>query len=104
MDSSIFTQVADAVESLQKVINEAPEVIECLKLMQGCKSETVLIPVRADKLIGQKEASKILGVSANRIGEYVKDGLLTAYYTPPASSRKFWLSEVMNLPQRSSAV
>lgn len=96
-------QIIDSLESLKKVVSESPEVLECLKLLKECRSEVVITPVKADKLIGQKEVSEILGVSANRVGDYVKKGLLTAYYTPPASHRKFWLSEVMKLPQAYSS-
>lgn len=107
MEINTLSQVSTSLEKLRKIITDSPEVLECLKLLQSCKSEIVVTPVKADKLIGQKEASEILGVSANRIGDYVRTGLLTAYYTPPASNRKFWLSDVLKLPksadnQRSS--
>lgn len=93
-------QLLESLESLQQVISESPEVIECLRLMNECKSEVVLTAVKVDRLIGQKEAAEILGVSSNRICEYVNSGLLTAYYTPPTSHRKFWLSEVMDIPKK----
>lgn len=91
-------QLLEALESLQQVIRESPEVVECLRLMKECKSEVVLTPIKVDRLIGQKEAADILGVSPNRICEYVNSGLLTAYYTPPTSHRKFWLSQVLSVP------
>lgn len=88
---------------LQDILEKNPEVVSFLRLLKDTREQTIVLPVKADKLIGQKEASQILGVSATRICEYVKKGWLVPYYTPPASSRKFWLSDVMGLPKKGSA-
>lgn len=82
-----------------KELLTAPEIANFLKLLAENKNELV-IPIKQDKLIGTSQAAEVLGVAENSIGEYVKNGLLTPLYTPPASHRKFWLSDVMAIPRK----
>lgn len=88
----------DFLLTVQKIIQENPDIVSFLETVKEIKELT--IPIKIDKLIGQKQASEILGVAPDRISEYVKNGILTAYYTPPVSHRKFWLSEVLAIPRK----
>ena len=72
-----------------------PEILEFLRLSQN--ADTSIMPIKGDKLIQMSEAASVLNVNPSMISRYVKEGLLTAYYTPHSSRRKFWLSEVKKL-------
>ena len=53
-----------------------------------------------DQLIGQKEASQILGFKTNQmVSKYIKEGILKTY--PKKGSKRNWfdLEEVQNLPE-----
>ena len=75
-----------------------PEILEFLKLSQN--ADTSIMPIKGDKLIQMSEAASVLNVNPSMISRYVKEGLLTAYYTPHSSRRKFWLSEVKGLADK----
>ena len=75
-----------------------PEILEFLRLSQN--ADTSIMPIKGDKLIQMREAASVLNVNPSMISRYVKEGLLTAYYTPHSSRRKFWLSEVKGLASK----
>ena len=84
---------------LKSLLTEEPDLLKFLELLKGIDGNQLVIPTKADRLVGPKEVLNILRISPSRLEEYVKSGRLTAYYTPPSSGRKFWLSEVMTIPQ-----
>lgn len=45
-------------------------------------------------LLTTRQVARILKVNQNRVNQYVNEGKLTFVYTPPASSRKFRISDV----------
>lgn len=93
-----LTELVEKGEQLKAAL-QAPEVQTFLRLAQESAPYPVSVPVIEDRLVGVKEAAKILHVSPNQIGRYVKQGLLEPLYTPPVSNRKFWLQKVMEIPQ-----
>lgn len=72
-----------------------PELIRFLELSQN--ADTSIMPIKGDVLVRQGEAARVLNVNKDAITQFVKDGLLTPYYTPNSRQRKFWLSEVKAL-------
>lgn len=102
IDVSSFDSLLEKASKLQNILHENPDVVTFLQLLKETRVEQMVMPAKVDKLIGTKQAAEILGVAENRIGEYVRDGLLTPLYTPPVSHRKFWLSEVMAIPKREN--
>lgn len=51
-----------------------------------------------DRLVRMTEAGRILGVNANMISSYVKQGLLKPVYTPNGGGQqKFWVSQLHGL-------
>lgn len=98
-----MTDLADTLDKVQKLhdlLVETPEVMTFLTLLRETGSACLVAPVRADRLIEAKEAAQVLKVSRNKIGEYTRQGLLAAYYTPGSSSRKYWLRDVLALPRK----
>lgn len=83
---------------LQNLLRQSPEIVAFVEGLQQAKEPVLLL--EQDRLVGAGEAATILGVNRNSIGGYVKQGLLTPYYTPGSSSRKFRLSEVWQIPQK----
>ena len=55
-----------------------------------------------DRLVRVSEAAKILGVNKSAISRYVRDGMLTPYYVPHSSSRRFRISDVWEIARRGS--
>ena len=86
-------------QQLKSLFTEEPDLLKFLELLKSTDESRLVMPPKADRLIGPKEVLGILRISPGRLEDYVKSGRLTAYYTPPASGRKFWLSEVMAIPQ-----
>ncbi len=86
-------------QQLKSLLTEEPDILRFMELLSNNDGSQWVIPTKIDRLVGPKEVLRILRISTARLEEYVKSGRLTAYYTPPASGRKFWLSEVMAIPQ-----
>lgn len=101
---SIDTELLDALlvkaSQLKELLSANPDLVPFLQLLKDTGKETLELPVRKDRLVGPVEVRKILKISTARMEQYCKSGVLTAYYTPPKSDRKFWLSEVMSIPTR----
>ena len=91
---SIDTELLDALlvkaSQLKELLSANPDLVPFLQLLKDTGKETLELPVRKDRL----------KISTARMEQYCKSGVLTAYYTPPKSDRKFWLSEVMSIPTR----
>lgn len=102
METAINLETLDTLldkgEQLKNLLTEEPNLLRFLELLKDTDVNQIVRPVEADRLIGPKQVISILKISSARLEEYVKRGMLTAYYTPPASGRKFWLSEVLALP------
>ena len=81
----------------QKLQTIAAELQPFLELVNTLGGRDFAIPT--DKLIRAHEAAEILGVGKATIGEFVKAGLLTPLYVN-SDQRRFWLSEVMRVPQK----
>lgn len=96
-------ELAENIERLQKLISETPEIITMLQLLKETKTEHLVLPQKGDKLIGTSEALDILKVSDSTFRSYWQRGLLRVMYTPDSNKRKFWLSEVMAIPQEAKA-
>ena len=85
-------------KELQRLLQQSPEIIAFAGAVQQAKEPVLLL--EHDRLVLAGEAATILGTSKSHIGQLVKQGLLTPYYTPGSSYRKFRLSEVWAIPQR----
>ena len=92
--------VIRSLQRIQCLLRESPEVLQFLELLKETGAERIVIPVTADKLIEAGQAAEVLKVSKTRVGEYCRSGLLSAYYTPGSSNRKFWLRDVLALAQK----
>lgn len=86
-------------QQLQALLTQNPEMLTFLQLLKDTDTEHIVVPVKADRLIYPGEAREILRVSETTLNQYVDQGLLKSYRTPPKGKRKFWLSEVMAIPQ-----
>lgn len=91
-------KLIEAGEKLQKLLQQSPEIAAFAGAVQQAKEPVLLL--EQDRLVMAGEAATILGTSKSHIGQLVKQGLLTPYYTPGSSYRKFRLSEVWAIPQR----
>ena len=78
---------------LQRLLKETPEIIEYLKLAK----EPPVLPIRTDCLVLVAQAAKVLAVSRGTVYQYVKEGLLKAYYTPGSGRMKLWRSDLQSL-------
>ncbi len=84
-----------AATKLKDLLTANPAVLEYMRLAQG--REAVVMPFTTDYLVGAREAAKILSCDRNAIYRFVKEGKLTAYYTPDSTRKKFWISELRQL-------
>lgn len=91
----------DALEKFtrkaQKLQAIAAQLQPFLELINALDGKDLTMPT--DRLIRSHEAAQILGVNKATIGEFVKAGLLTPLYVN-SDQRRFWLSEVMRVPQK----
>jgi hypothetical protein len=85
-------------KELQDLLRQSPEIVAFVEGIQQAKEPVLLL--ENDRLVRAGEAASILGVNKTSIGEFVKQGLLTPYFTPGSSSRKFLLSELWKIPQK----
>ena len=92
----------DEVKQLSKLVQDNPDLLTMLKLLDKNHVEKLVLPVRADKLVGTTEALDILKVSEATFRGYWQKGLIEAYYTPDSRNRKFWLSDVMAIPRKEA--
>ena len=86
----------DKLKELSKLLS--PDLIRFMELAQN--TDTVLMPVKSDKLIFAGQAAEILHVSPAMIYRYVREGLLKPVFTPHSKKRKFWFSEVKALAKK----
>ena len=84
-----FTRKA---QKLQAIAADLQPFLELINAFDGKELPT-------DRLIRSHEAAQILGVGKATIGKFVKTGLLTPLYVN-SDQRRFWLSEVLKLPQK----
>ncbi len=100
IDLRSIDQILNKAKQLQAFIDDNPDTLQFLRLLKDTKVEQITLSEKVDKLITLKEAAEVLAVSPNRICEYVREGILEAYFTPPVSKRKFWLSAVKSIAQK----
>lgn len=98
MDTIELKEILMLAERLQKILEDSPEILKFMELSHERGTDPVVLPVKQDKLIGSKEAREILKVGPNILLEYEKRKLLTPLYTIK-SDKKYWLSQIMALPQ-----
>lgn len=89
-----------AVELAERYQKALESITPLQKKVEQFSLENVLL-APADRLIHAGEAAKLLGVNQNTIGSFVKRGLLTPLYVN-SNRRKFWLSEVLALPEKTT--
>ena len=94
LDLDALDKFIRKAQRLKEIAAEVQPFLELLKTFDG--KEPLLKP--ADRLVRSLEAAKILNVSQDTIGKFVKAGLLTPLYVN-SEQRRFWLSEVMKLPR-----
>lgn len=88
------------VELTGQIKNNLQVIEPQLQTIKKFSLENVLL-APADRLIHSGEAAKILGVNQNKISSLVKKGLLTPLFID-SNRRKFWLSEVLALPKKTT--
>ena len=89
-----------AVELLERYRKVLESITPLQRTVEQFNLENVLL-APADRLIHAGEAAKLLGVNQNTIGSFIKRGLLTPLYVN-SNRRKFWLSEVLALPKKTT--
>lgn len=94
LDLDALDKLIRKAQKLQSLVAELQPFLELVRALDG---KDFTIP--ADRLIRSSEAAKILCIDHNAIGKLVKAGLLTPLYVN-SDQQKFWLSEVMKLPQK----
>lgn len=67
--------------------------------MENIPVENVKATVN-DRLLFSGEVRKLLRIGNTALTRYVKEGILHPVYTPGQGKRKFWLSEVRNVPKK----
>lgn len=87
----------EAGRALDRLLKESPEIAAFADAVQQAK-EPVLV-VEHDRLVRAGEASKILCVNRNQIGQWVHEGLLKPFYTPNSNQMKFKLSDLWKIPK-----
>ena len=90
-------RAVELAERYQKVLES---ITPLQRTVEQFSLENVLL-APADRLIHAGEVAKLLGVNQNTIGSFVKKGLLTPLYVN-SNRRKFWLSEVLALPMKTT--
>lgn len=85
---------------LQDILQSTPELATFAEALANAKEPVLLVD--SDRLVLSGEAAKILGVNKSAISRYVRDGLLTPYYVPHSSSRRFRISDVWKIARRRS--
>ena len=88
------------VELTGQIKNNLQVIEPQLQTIKKFSLENVLL-APTDRLIHSGEAAKILGVNQNKISSLVKKGLLTPLFID-SNRRKFWLSEVLALPIKTT--
>lgn len=97
IDIEKLQKTLELLERIQTVLtNVAPQLATIEKL-----SAANALSTPTDRLIHSGEAAKLLGVNQNTIGSLVKRGLLTPLFID-SNRRKFWLSEVLALPKKTT--
>lgn len=94
--------VIEQLEKIQTILKESPEVLTFLNLVKETKVPALVTPVKSDVLLEAGDVAKVLKVSTAKISQYVKEGVLPAYYVPDSNHRKFWLSDVKGLAHRAN--
>lgn len=84
---------------LQQLLQASPEIAAFAEHLQQSREPVLLL--EHDRLVRAGEAAAILGVNRSTIGKFVSDGLLTAYFTPGSTSRKFRISELWAIPKEA---
>lgn len=87
----------DAGRQLNALLKESPAIAAFADAVQQAK-EPILV-VEHDRLVRAGEASKILCVNKNQIGQWVREGLLKPFYTPNSPQMKFKLSDLWKIPK-----
>ena len=94
LDLGALEKFIRRAQKLQAIADELKPFLELINALDG---KDLTVPT--DRLIRSHEAAQILGVNKATIGEFVKAGLLTPLYVN-SDQRRFWLSEVMRVPQK----
>ncbi|MBR2215998.1 MAG: hypothetical protein IJ849_09600 [Selenomonadaceae bacterium] len=91
-------EALEKAQRLRALLTDTPALVAFAEAMHSAREPLLIL--EEDRLVRAGEAAKILGVNANTIGMWVKDGRLTPWYTPGNSQRKFKLSEVWAIPRQ----
>lgn len=77
-----------------------PDVLRFMELAVQLKGDMPsVMPQRTDSLVYPGEVRQILRISNSTLQQYCKVGLLTPVHTPPRGKAKYWLSQVLAIPQ-----
>ena len=97
LDLDTLTKFTEKARELQAIAADLKPFLELIRELDG----KAILSMPADRLIHSGEAAKILGVNQNKISSLVKKGLLTPLFID-SNRRKFWLSEVLALPKKTT--
>ena len=99
MDTEEIKGFVDMSQALAKVL-ENPDVLRFMEVAAQLKGNMPsVMPQRTDSLVYPAEVRSILRISNSTLQQYCKQGLLTPMYTPPKGRAKYWLSQVLAIPQ-----
>lgn len=99
------------VEGLDQLVRKGQELSNILKnqdvlgfmelAAQMGSTFSEIIPKRTDSLVFPSEVRSILRISNSTLKQYCREGRLTPVLTPPRGKTKFWLSQVLAIPEKA---
>ena len=99
------------VEGLDQLVQKGQELSTILKnqdvlrfmelAAQMGSTFSEIIPKRTDSLVFPSEVRSILRISNSTLKQYCREGRLTPVLTPPRGKTKFWLSQVLAIPEKA---
>ncbi len=98
LDLAALDELIQKAEKLKNILQETPQLIQLKSIPQNSGPILASLPkdypLQMEVLVSSKQAAKMLKVNENRIADYVNQGLLSYVITPPASDRKYLLSDI----------
>lgn len=92
----------EKASALQKILEGNPSITEYLRTVKELGEKAPAVFPVSDRLVTASSAAKVLCTSVNSIYRYVAEKRLYAYYTPGSSTKKFRLSDLWKLAERSA--
>ena len=100
MDIEALDQMVTKGRELQYILKNK-DVLRFMELAVQMGESFSVMPERTDSLVFPNEVRRILRISNSTLSQYCKEGRLTPVLTPPRGKTKFWLSQVLAIPENA---